>query len=260
MRTLLRWTLTTTAASVAAVVLFVVFTLPPRAVRFDGARTAGVVYGAYHVHSTRSDGSGSLDEIARAAASASLAFVIVTDHGDATRPPDAPRYLHGVLCIDAVEISTDEGHVVAIGLAAGSPYPLAGKAASVIEDIHRQGGWAVIAHPDSPKAALQFRARGVPFDGMEWINADTEWRDEAASRLLLVAARSLIRGPEAIVSLFSRPARSLERWDAASRLRSVTGLMTSTRTPTSPPGMPMKGSRGPGSCWPGRLTPRCSGP
>ena len=114
--------------------------------------------------------------------------------------------------------------MVAIGLAAGSPYPLAGKAASVIEDIHRQGGWAVIAHPDSPKAALQFRARGVPFDGMEWINADTEWRDEAASRLLLVAARSLIRGPEAIVSLFSRPARSLERWDAASRLRSVTGL------------------------------------
>ena len=50
------------------------------------------VAGAYHVHTTRSDGSGTLDEIAAAAARAGLHFVILTDHGDGTRPPDPPVY------------------------------------------------------------------------------------------------------------------------------------------------------------------------
>ena len=43
------------------------------------------VRGAYHVHSTVSDGTGSIDEIAAAAARAGLQFVILTDHGDGTR-------------------------------------------------------------------------------------------------------------------------------------------------------------------------------
>ena len=56
-----------------------------------------LVFGAYHVHSARSDGSGTPDEIAAAAARAGLRFVILTDHGDATRAPDPPAYRHGVL-------------------------------------------------------------------------------------------------------------------------------------------------------------------
>ena len=44
---------------------------------------------------------GSVDEVAAAAAAAGLQFVVFTDHGDATRPPDPPAYRHGVLTIDA---------------------------------------------------------------------------------------------------------------------------------------------------------------
>ena len=43
-------------------------------------------------------------------------------------------YLHGVLCIDGVEISTDDGHYVALGLGP-TPYPLGGAAAAVVEDV-----------------------------------------------------------------------------------------------------------------------------
>ena len=109
-------------ASVVFALLFVVLVLPPRAVRLDSSAwrdvAARTVSGAYHVHTSRSDGSGDKDHVAAAAARAGLQFVILTDHGDATRPPDPPVYLHGVLCIDAVEISTDGGHYVAIDMPA----------------------------------------------------------------------------------------------------------------------------------------------
>ncbi|MEZ5319651.1 MAG: CehA/McbA family metallohydrolase [Vicinamibacterales bacterium] len=221
---LVRTFVMTAAALVAAVVLYVLFTLPPRAVVFDAALPPTVVYGAYHVHTTRSDGTSSPDEVALAAARAGLSFVIFTDHGDATRQPDPPTYRHGVLCLDAVEISSDQGHIVAIGLGGASPYPLGGAARDVAEDVHRQGGWVVLAHPDSPREELRWTGRDVPMDGIEWLNADSEWRDEAPRHLLMTAARSLFRAPEAVASLFSRPARTLRRWDTAAARRSTIGL------------------------------------
>src|SRR5688500_6272709 len=109
MRRLRRTLLMATAAAVAAVVLYLTLTLPPAAVHLPAA-PATTIYGAYHIHTSRSDGSGSIEDVASAAAKAALQFVVVTDHGDATRPPEPPRYVHGVLVIDAVEISTMAGH------------------------------------------------------------------------------------------------------------------------------------------------------
>ncbi len=82
------------------------------------------------------------------------------------------------LCLDAVEISTNGGHLVALGLPA-APYPLAGEAGDVLEDVHRLGGFGIAAHPDSPKADLQWRDWEVPFDGIEIVNLDTAWRVHA---------------------------------------------------------------------------------
>ena len=75
-----------------------------------------VVRGAFHIHSQRSDGTGTLDEIAAAAAAAGLQFVIITDHGNGVRDPEPPSYRSGVLCIDGVEVSTDLGHFAALDL------------------------------------------------------------------------------------------------------------------------------------------------
>src|SRR5262245_34991309 len=97
--------------------MWVAMTLPPAAEHPSITQAPGTfVSGAYHVHSNRSDGSGTVDEIAAAAARAGLQFVILTDHGDATRAPEPPAYRHGVLIIDAVEISSVAGHIVALNL------------------------------------------------------------------------------------------------------------------------------------------------
>ena len=139
--------------------------------------------GAYHVHTTLSDGSGTPETIAAAAAAADLDFVILTDHGDATREPAPPRMIEGVLLIDAVEISTDDGHYVALGLPR-APYPLGGEGRAVAEDVRRLGGLGLLAHPDSPRPALAWHDPSVDADGYEWINADSTWRSAGTPQLI----------------------------------------------------------------------------
>jgi hypothetical protein len=223
-RRFLKATLFLTAALVAAVAFYVTVTLPPASRQLTPALPPNLVLGGYHIHSNRSDGSGSVDQIAAAAARAGLVFIVLTDHGDGTRAPDPPVYRNGVLCIDAVEVNTLGGHVVAMGLAAAAPYPLAGETADVIEDVHRFGGWAVAAHPDSPKPDLRWTARDAPYDAIEWLNVDSEWRDNGVRQLVGAAVRSFLRPSEAVVSLFERPVRTLQRWDSAMVARPVVSL------------------------------------
>src|SRR5688572_9001851 len=147
-----------TAAIAAAVFLCLaivaVVLLPPRQREASAGQSANGWLGAFHVHSVASDGGGTRDEIARAAAAANLQFVILTDHGDGTTEPAVPEYLHGVLVLTGVEITTSRGHYAAFGLAR-APYPLGGPPAAVIEDVERLGGFGVAAHPDSPKVDLR---------------------------------------------------------------------------------------------------------
>ena len=182
-----RLVVTATAAGLAAVSLWVLLTLPPRArvVDLSDWPHEGVpptARGVFHVHSDRSDGSATVDDIAAAAARAGLQFVIFTDHGDGTRTPDAPVYRSGVLCIDAVEISTTGGHYIALGLPV-APYPLAGEPYAVVEDVRRLGGFGIVAHPGSAKADLGWTDAGLAYDGIEWLNGDSQWRDESRRTL-----------------------------------------------------------------------------
>jgi hypothetical protein len=219
--------LLSTAAVLAAVVFFLLATLPakPRAVAWTGdpALSSRTIAGAYHVHTTRSDGSGDRAAIAAAARRSGLAFVIFTDHGDGTRTPDPPAYVDGVLCIDGVEISTTGGHYVALGLGA-APYPLGGAPSAVLEDVERLGGFGFVAHPDSPRPELAWTDRTANVDGIEWLSADSEWRDEGRARLARVLLDYALRPGPALASILDRPAATLARWDALTSRRPVVAI------------------------------------
>ena len=199
--------------------------LPPHARSLPpaSAELATPVRGAIHVHTRRSDGTGDVGAIAAAAARAGLDFVILTDHGDATREPDPPQYLEGVLCIDAVEISTEHGHVVALGLPP-APYQLGGEGRDVVEDIVRLGGFAVAAHPDSVKPALQWSAWDAPIGGLEWLNGDSEWRDESLWSLARTLLTYPIRKTETLAWLLDRPGATLGHWDELTKRRRVVAM------------------------------------
>lgn len=179
--------------------------------------------GAFHVHTTRSDGALPTPDVAAAAARAGLDFVIFTDHGDGTRPPDPPTYLHGVLCVDGVEISTNDGHYIALDMPA-APYPLGGDAAAVAEDVARLGGFGVAAHPTSPRAELAWRDWQVPIDALEWMNADSEWRDESWGSLLRSFVHYPWRPAGALARLLDRPEGAIAKWDRLTPDRRVVAL------------------------------------
>jgi hypothetical protein len=213
----------TRLALVATVAALVVLAMLPRAARQTLDRPASTVRGAYHIHSNRSDGSGTVDEIAAAAERAGLQFVILTDHGDGTRALDPPAYRHGVLTIDAVELSTTGGHYVVLGMPA-TPYPIAGTPESVIEDVRRFGGFGIAAHPGSLRDSLRWVAWEAPFDGLEWLNADSEWRDEPRLPIVRTLLTYALRPAESMARLLDRPDPVLRRWDGAMATRRVAAV------------------------------------
>jgi hypothetical protein len=212
-----------TAALWAVVFLFIALTLPPARREAQGFDGGHVRRGAFHVHTVASDGGGTREDVARAAANAGLDFVILTDHGDGTREPAPPEYLHGVLIIDGVEVTTSAGHYAAFG-AARAPYPLGGPPSAVIEDITRLGGFGVAAHPDSTKADLRWRDWNARADGLEWINGDSAWRDESAMTLARGIVDYLFRPGPTLAGLVERPSAMLRRLDEIARARHVVAL------------------------------------
>lgn len=222
-----------TAALVAAVAVYAGLSLPPRPLAL-GTPVDGTIPGIIHVHTSRSDGLSGPDEIAAAAARAGLKFLVFTDHGDATRKPDPPQYRSGVLCLDGVEISTNGGHYVAIDLPA-SPYPLAGEARDVVEDVRRLGGFGIAAHPDSPKPQLQWREWQAPVDGVELLNPDTAWRVWAqqasgdsdqwpARRRLFAALLDYAFRPAPVMASLIRPTQAVGNWATIARRRRLVAI------------------------------------
>jgi hypothetical protein len=216
----------TTAAVLAAVVFFIVITMPPRPRQTSGVDPGlaeRTVAGGYHIHTTESDGAGDRSAVAGAAARAGLKFVIITDHGDGTRRPAPPAYIDGVLCVEGVEVSTTGGHYVALALGP-APYPLGGESSAVIEDVSRLGGFGFAAHPDSARPELSWTDWTAPFDGVEWLNADSEWRNETRARLVRLLSDYLVRPGPALASILDRPVETLARWDALTATRRVASI------------------------------------
>jgi hypothetical protein len=97
-----------TAALAAAVVTYAFVTAPPKRLILPAPASKTVVSGAYHVHTTHSDGAFTPDQVAEAAPRESA---VRHSHGSRRRDrtPDAPRYVNGVLVIDAVESAPSKG-------------------------------------------------------------------------------------------------------------------------------------------------------
>ncbi|HET8732371.1 MAG TPA: PHP domain-containing protein, partial [Anaeromyxobacteraceae bacterium] len=106
----------------------------------------GEMRGAWHVHTTRSDGRGDVAEVVRAAREAGLQFVVLADH-NVLAPEDA-GWRDGVLVVPATEISAPYGHVVGVGL----PRELTKeeRQKDALGTVAALGGQSVLAHPFHP--------------------------------------------------------------------------------------------------------------
>jgi hypothetical protein len=168
--------------------------------------------GAYHVHTTASDGRGTLAEVVGAARAAGLDFVVVTDHN--VRAPERAEYVDGVLVVPATEVSTQFGHVVALGVPrALTPAERDGDPLGAIAAL---GGQAVLAHPLHPSRPFTGWGRGA-WRGFEVVSNDTSWYRVVVDRDVARVAKAALALPwdrgRAELALGSDPAPELARFD-----------------------------------------------
>jgi hypothetical protein len=170
--------------------------------------------GAIHVHTTFSDGAGGVGEVAAAAAEAGLDFVVLTDHnliGD--RPRSA---WHGdVLMIVGEEVSTEEGHLLALQVPAHR-YQFGPTARQALDDIHTEGGWALVAHPDHAREAWTGGWGGTV--GLEVVNLASSWSRLSTLGGAVALGSSLVDGDYAALRLLADDWPALGLWETLTSL------------------------------------------
>ncbi len=102
-----------------------------------------------HIHTTRGASDSSLRpiELARAARRVGLSAVVVTEHDRLWDPLDVERFReeHDLLLINGMEVSTELGHVLVMGLKKYVPgVRHAGELRRIADDV---GGYMIAAHP-----------------------------------------------------------------------------------------------------------------
>ena len=119
-----------------------------------------------HVHTMFSkDGRTTLEEVVDYAVGACLGCVAVTDHNSFEAFPRLKNNGR-IIVIPAEEVSSKEGHIVALGINALIPRGLS--IADTIDAIHDAGGYAFAAHPYRWWSGLgEKNTLDYPFDGIE---------------------------------------------------------------------------------------------
>jgi len=140
-----------------------------------------------HVHSDASyDGSDPPELLLEQAADIGLDAIVVTDHDvihESARAAElAPTY--GLVGIPGVEVSTADGHLLAIGVE--EMPPRRAPMAETVEWIQERGGIAIVPHPfqRSRHGVRKRRLGGVDPDAIEVYNswAFTGWKNRRARR------------------------------------------------------------------------------
>lgn len=104
-----------------------------------------------HIHTTASDGAASvIDVLNFIATNRKLDAIAITDHDtlDASLWAYERKHLYPFDIIPAVEVSSCEGHVLALWVT--KPIKRAMNLADTVAAIHEEGGLAVLAHPFHP--------------------------------------------------------------------------------------------------------------
>lgn len=140
-----------------------------------------------HVHSNFSrDASGSPREILRQCKLNGIDGVAITDHNAIKGSLEAYSIAEeeGVVVIRGVEVSTSEGHVLALGVSELIPKGLS--AADTVDKIHATGGGVcVAAHPKRFPSGIGLDvARDGRFDAIEVINSGSSKRSNKLARLV----------------------------------------------------------------------------
>jgi hypothetical protein len=181
-----------------------------------------------HLHSTYSDGTGTVKEIARAARRAKADVVLLTDHDTLAAKRNGEEGWYGdVLLLVGEEVSPRErNHYLAFGIDEEIDHSRL-DAAGICRAVRDAGGFGFAAHPFSEGSKRFKRARGMPFEALDSdaLHGIELWSfvndtGEAISSIPEMA-RFLVAPGRA---LDHPPARNMRAWDELCRTRRVVAI------------------------------------
>ncbi|MCB2231430.1 histidinol-phosphatase [bacterium] len=182
--------------------------------------------GAIHVHTTESDGTRSLEEVAKIGADAGCDFILFADHMTlSNRQAGKEGWYHKCLVLVGYEHNdvADKNHFLIFD----SPgvYPNEMTAAEYVAAARRDGALGIIAHPDEQRDVM---AQYPPYewtdwsiddvDGIELWNQMSEWMERLtkANRVLMIwSPRKSMIGPTD---------RVFRKWDEVNKTRKCVGI------------------------------------
>jgi hypothetical protein len=181
-----------------------------------------------HLHSTYSDGTGTVREIARAARRAKADVVLLTDHDTLAAKRNGEEGWYGdVLLLVGEEVSPrNRNHYLAFGIDEEIDHSRL-DAAGICAAVRDAGGFGFAAHPFSEGSKRFKRARGMPFEALdcEALHGVELWSfvndtGEAISSIPEMARFLLAPGR----ALDHPPARNLRAWDELCSTRRVVAI------------------------------------
>jgi hypothetical protein len=171
--------------------------------------------GALHIHSTYSDGLGTVPEIAKAANDAGLDYVIMCDHSSLQARADGKDGWYGrTLMMIGTEITTDTGHLLALDVPDQFlPHPH--EAADAQRQIRDLGGIGFIALPCDLKDHWKDFSKRAAWIGLEVFNLSAIARTKINLPTLLLIWRryKASRTDKAFNLVSTRPDCELKLWD-----------------------------------------------
>ncbi len=179
-----------------------------------------------HCHSTFSDGTGTVPQIAAAAARARADVVLLTDHDTLEAKRRGHERWHGevLLCVGE-EVSPPPGnHYLAFGLDKVIDRRL--PPARIQAAVREAGGIGFMAHPFS-RGSKRFKRDGMPWEDVEGDDYTGielwSWVTDSAERLGSIRdAARFIATPQRFVD--HPPAANLAEWDRLAARRPVVAL------------------------------------
>lgn len=193
--------------------------------------------GAIHIHSTFSDGTGTVEEIAKFANEVNLDFILLTDHNTLlARDEGMEKWFGDTMVIVGYEINdrSNKNHYLVLGLQElvgtyrvlfngelGSNLP----AEEYVAEIKKKGGIGFIAHPYEKRnsypehPAYPWTAwKSKDFDGIEIWNHMSEWVEG------LNDDNKVQRFFHPLKSIIAPDKEAVKKWDELNKERKVTAI------------------------------------
>jgi hypothetical protein len=183
-----------------------------------------------HVHSTHSDGTGSVGQVARAGERAGVDVVLLTDHDslEAARAGEEGWY-GSTLLLAAHEISPPRrNHLLAFDLDREVDWEGL-SATQIAAEVRERGGFGIAAHPFSQGSErfphLSSLGRSMHWEDLEAADGLEVWSfvsDNGQSLPSIRAALEFMVRPERYVT--HPPRHNLDEWDRLGATRRVIGI------------------------------------